>query len=147
MLLMLAALGTRDARERRQFTMETQHPVRQKVPVGQGVVALQTTPPVQVWPGPPVVVHSGGSVVFPMQSSHVSHVFAQLACCVHGGHFTGSLMSAMEQVPARRTDFDVPFASLTAQHPKQSQPFGVSFWQLFTHAALCVGGQFLKLGS
>jgi hypothetical protein len=78
-----------------------------------------------------------------MQISQVWQVFWQFVSTVQVWHFVGSLMSAIEQVLLRRTDFEPPPGSGTAQQPKQSQPFGVSFPQKSMQRWDWVFGQFL----
>jgi hypothetical protein len=102
-------------------------------------------PPAPVLPAPPApepldplevlepdpVVHSGGSVVLPMHSSHVAQVLRHAFTGRQGWHFTGSLMSASvhEPFPAASSEpsqiyFPLPAGS--SQQPKQSHPLGVS---------------------
>ena len=63
------------------------------VPLVPAEPPLPEAPPLPPWPPAPPV-HEAGSSVLPRQYSHVSQVFRQLGCCVQGGHFTGSSMSA-----------------------------------------------------
>src|SRR5215471_323879 len=54
--------------------------------------------------------------------------------CVQGGHLVGSLKAACVQVAARRIGCGAPG---TLQQPKQSQPFGTSFWHLLMQVCDC----------
>ena len=54
--------------------------------------------------------------------------------CVQGGHLVGSPKSFAVQVFASRIGVGAPG---TAQQPKQSQPFGTSFWQASMHFCDC----------
>jgi hypothetical protein len=83
-------------------------------------------------------VHDGGSVSFPMQSSHVPHVLLHCALCTHVGHFVGSLMSASEQVLTMWIVVLPPPGSGILQQPKQSQPFGVNCMQNLRHCCVSV---------
>jgi hypothetical protein len=82
-------------------------------------------PPVFAAPPLPVDVHDAGKVVFPRQSSQVSHLLTQVVLCVQVWHFVASLTTSMEHVDVRRTVFKPPPGNLTSQQPKQSQPLGV----------------------
>ena len=71
----------------------------------------------------------GGSVGLPTQSSHVSQELRHAATCVQGLHLVGSLSVALLQLPVPG-GFSEPSQTVVgapgmAQHPKQSQPFGV----------------------
>lgn len=117
------------------------------MPVGQATEPLQTGEPSEhTWPAvppsDPAGAHSGGSVVLPTHSSHVSHGFVHPAFCVHGLHLVGSSMLAMLHVPDKTTDL-MPPAVGTAQQPKQSQPLGVTLRHVSMHVCDCVAGQFL----
>jgi hypothetical protein len=76
----------------------------------------------------------------PTHSSQASHVFKQPVTGVHGRHFVGSETSARVQVPSPAASSDPihtyePLPAGSSQHPKQSQPFGVSAppvsWQVW----------------
>ena len=69
-----------------------------------------------------------------MQISQWPHGFEHWVTCVQAGHLVGSLKFAAVQVAARRIGVGAPG---TTQQPKQSQPFGTSFWQWLMQFWVC----------
>jgi hypothetical protein len=77
-----------------------------------------------------------------MQTSQFSHVFRHAGTCVQGLHFVGSFTVLMVQLPVPGGSSDPSHTVVGApgivQHPKQSQPFGVSEPQKPRHTLDCV---------
>src|SRR5207247_159877 len=74
-----------------------QQPVMQLETSGQG--CCPGSPHFCLPAGQTCSMHCGGSCVFPMQISHVSHGLMHEGTCVHGLHFVGSLTVLMLQLP------------------------------------------------
>ncbi len=101
-------------------------------------------------------VHSGGSSVFPRQSWQVPQLLKQLGLGVHERQAV--VLSALASVQGvaplplaasepRKMLRVPPEGRVTAQHPKQSQPLGVSGPQTLVQVALWGPEQLVPLGA
>jgi hypothetical protein len=86
-----------------------QQPVRQYSPAGHGDDGLQLVSPLEHELGP--ASHSGGTLVFPRQKSHVPHGLPQSVRGVQVGHWVGSFNPSVVHESTSFTVWTAPFES------------------------------------